>query len=250
MNRLTFAYILRNLLISDILLMKNLIFTLLFVLSAVLTVQAQTFSLSADTAWVAGPINIDDIETHIDIVNLINSARDIKWERTELVLNPVGMPISDLYTQVCDANACWGGATSTKTFVLDAGATVPMIVHLRNFTAQAANAVVQLKFTDLAFPDNPQFAYYFLDASLTGTHDLPAADVQLFPNPVVESFTLTNSEDVARVRVFNTDGRLVLDAAAQPGNVYMLKDQPAGSYAVVLAAQNGKTFQVIPIVKN
>lgn len=225
--------------------MKNLLFTLLIALFAGSTAIAQTFNLSPDTVTVTAPMNQYDVEIHNDLTNLTNAARSIRWERSIISMDP-----DTLLTQICDPNACYLPPVSTKVYTLAAGATVPMIVHFLNNSGGPASAIVQLKYTDLADPTNPQFSYYIFDASLTGTDEqLPAANVKLFPNPFVESFSLDNAEEVARIRVYGTDGRLVLDQIARPDQVYSLAGQPAGTYVVALQTKGGRLFQAIKVVK-
>lgn len=226
--------------------MKNFIFTLLLTLFLGVTASAQaTFDVFPDTVSVSAPINLVDVEADNQIKNLTNANRTIKWERTVLSISP-----DTLKTQVCDPNACYATWIDTKTFIIGPGATAPMIVHLLNNSGSSANAVVQLKYTDQADLDNPQYAYYIFDASLVGTHDqLPAANVRLFPNPVVESFSLENAEDVSRVHVFSLEGRQVAVFEASSDASYSLTGQPAGSYLVALESKDGKLFQAVQIKK-
>lgn len=226
--------------------MKNLLFTLFLTFVAAVTASAQaTFDVFPDTVTVISPINIHDVEADNHIKNLTNANRTIKWERTILSISP-----DTLKTQVCDPNACYATWIDTKTFIISPGATQPMIVHFLNNSDQAANAVVQLKYTDQSDLSNPQYAYYIFDASLVGTHDqLPAANVRLFPNPVVESFSLENAEEVSRVHVFSLEGRKVAIFEASADGNYSLAGQPAGSYLVALEGKNGKVFQAVQIKK-
>lgn len=225
--------------------MKNLLFTLFIALFTGSTAIAQTFNLSPDTVSISAPMNQYDVEIHNDLTNLTNNSRSIRWERSIISMDP-----DTLLTQICDPNACYLPPVSTKIYNIAANATVPMIVHFLNNSGGPASAIVQLKYTDLADPTNPQFSYYIFDASLTGTDEqLPAANVKLFPNPVVESFSLGNAEEVGRIRVYGTDGRLVLNQIAQANNIYSLAGLPAGTYLVALQSKSGKLFQAIKVVK-
>lgn len=225
--------------------MKNLLFTLLIALFTGASAFAQTFNLSPDTVTVTAPMNQYDVEIHNDLTNLTNNSRSIRWERSIISMDP-----DTLLTQICDPNACYLPPVSTKIYNIAANATVPMIVHFLNNSGGPASAIVQLKYTDLADPTNPQFSYYIFDASLTGIDEqLPAANVKLFPNPVVESFSLGNAEEVGRIRVYGTDGRLVLNQIAQTNNIYSLAGLPAGTYLVALQSKSGKLFQAIKVVK-
>ena len=224
--------------------MKNLLFTLMLVFGAFGTAFAQaTFDLVPDTVIAIVPIDSHDVEAHNIFHNLTNAARTITWERTVISIDP-----DTLQTQICDLNACYLPHVSSKTFVSNPGAMDPVIVHFLNNSGGAASAVVQLKFTDMADPDNPQYAYYIFNA-VVGTHDLPAANVKLYPNPTVEYFSLENADDVARIRVYTIDGRQV--ALFNPANngLYSLADQPTGLYIVALESKEGQFFQAIQVKK-
>ena len=199
-----------------------------------------------DTSFVEVELDNTDIEVHNDMINLTSTDRSIKWERTIISMDP-----DTLETQICDPVACFAAWIDTHTFTLKADTTIQMIVHLLKDLDQDASAIVQLKFTDLADPNNPQFSYYVFNSAASGTNDLlPAANVKLYPNPVVESFTLENADEVSRIRVVALDGRQLAVFTPVSGQNYSLGGQPAGTYIVALESKSGKVFQAIEIHKN
>lgn len=226
--------------------MKNF-FLLVLSLFATTTFAQATFEMSSDTASVYVDLDLFDVEVHNEMTNLTSTDRFIKWERTVISIEP-----DTLYTRICDPDACFAEWVDTHTFLLTADTTIPMIVHLYKQIGQDASAIVQLRFTDQTTPGDAQFSYYIFNsaASLSTDDKLPAANVKLYPNPVVESFSLDNAEEVARIRVFSTDGRQV--AAFEPsfGQTYSLATQPAGAYVVALESKSGKIFQAIAIRKD
>jgi hypothetical protein len=199
-----------------------------------------------DTVSVHAPGDEYDVEVHNEMENLTNTARTIEWVRTVLV-NP-----DSLETQVCDPVACYAPWIDTRTFTLAADTTINMIVHLLNpESIEPYYAVVQLTYNDLTTPGNSETSIYIFNIGVLGTNDqLPAANVKLFPNPVVESFSLDNADDVHRILVFSADGRQIATFQPFAGQPYSLADQPAGAYAVALEAKNGKIFQAISIRKD
>lgn len=226
--------------------MKKLIFTLALALFTCVFAFAQTFFMHPDTVSVEAPGDEYDAEVHNDIDHLPSDGDTVfmKWERTILV-NPDNWPI-----QVCDPEACFAPWIDTNTFPLVTDTVI--IVHLLNENyVEPYYAVVQLEFTDLANPDESQFSYYIFNVGVVGTDEQqPAANVKLFPNPVVESFSLDNADDVNRILVFSSDGRQVADFQPNAGQFYSLAGQPAGHYAIALEGKSGKVFQVISIRKN
>lgn len=225
--------------------MKNFLLPV-FALFTTATFAQATFNLNPDTVSVVVGLQETDIEAHNNITNLTNTELTIKWERTVISIEP-----DTLYTRVCDPIQCYSEGIDTKNFPLAANFTAPMIVHLYKEEGQDGSAIVQLKYTDLADPDNPQYSLYIFNSAATGTNEqLPAANVKLYPNPVVESFALDNAEEVSRIRVFSSDGRQVAVFDAANDQSYSIASQPAGAYVVALESKTGKVFQAIGVRKN
>lgn len=227
--------------------MKNLLFTLILLALATAPGFSQaTFELHPDTVAVLVELESDDVEAHNELTNLTSTQRQIAWVRTVISVNPGDSPI-----QVCDPIACYAPWVDSLSFPLGPDTTVVMIMHLLKDIDSTASAIVQLKIFDLADPTHPQYGLYIFNDGLSGTNDqLPAANVKLYPNPMVESFTLDNGDAVNRIRVFTRDGRQVAVFNPAPGQFYSLADQPAGTYMVGLEAKNGRFFQVIEVVKH
>lgn len=225
--------------------MKNLLL-LAFSLLATAAFSQATFEMTPDTAIVVVDLELTDVEVHNDMHNLTSTNRMIKWERTIIDINP-----DTLFVRVCDPDACFAEWIDTHTFVLTPDTTVPIIVHLYKAPDQDADAIVQLKITDLADQNHPQFSYYIFLSAASGTNEqLPAANVKLYPNPVVESFTLDNADEVGRIRVVSTDGREVAAYDASSSQSYSLAGQAPGAYVIVLESKKGRIFQTIPIRKD
>lgn len=245
MLRRTFAKILCNLPTSDNLRMKNLLLLVFSLFTTAAFTQA-TFNLTPDTVSTVVDLQETDIEVHNDLTNLTGNDILIKWERTVIEIEP-----DTLFTRICDPIQCYAEWIDTKTFTLFANTTVPMIVHLYKDEGQDGSAIVQLKYTDMADVNNPQYSIYIFNSAASGTDEqLPLANVKLYPNPVVESFSLNNAEEVSRIRVFATDGRQVAVFDAAAGQAYPIADQPSGAYIVALETKSGKVFQAIGIRKN
>ncbi len=227
--------------------MKRL-FTILFLLSGLYSVcfAQSTFNVSALEVWEIAQPTIPDIEAHFNITNTTGAVQTIRWERN--VVNLVGD--SDTKTQVCDLNLCYLPHIGTKTFDIDPGHTGPIIMHFLNPNAyQGASGIINLKMTNVNTPSDSVMVTFLFTSSLSGTNDLPAANVKLFPNPTVDQFQLTNADAVQRIRVFSLDSREVARFTATPGQIYSLASQPAGTYLLALEDANGQAFQAIRLVK-
>lgn len=222
--------------------MKNLRYTFLLIIGFSAALNAQSVvSLQPNPSSATGTVDQPDVEAHGEITNLTNATIHMKWERNVINLTP------GCETAVCDPNTCWARFIGNRNFDMDANETGQMLVHFYNNGAPCAG-IVHVKVTNRDNPNDTIVGVYLFNQS-TGTKDLPAANVKLFPNPVVEYFSLENADNVAAVRVFALDGREVVRFDAVPGNTYSLLNQPAGNYVVALEDKNGVTFQASEIKK-
>jgi hypothetical protein len=223
--------------------MKNL-FTLITLFCGVQLFGQATFTISPlNPSEIYGP-DADDLKAENHIVNQTNVAKHMRWERTELNLTP------DCYTQVCDLTLCYSPNVSTQTFDLAPNENGPLSVHLLLPDVIEANAVVRIKYYDVDNPADSLISIYTISTLVTGTEEqAAAANIKLFPNPTVESFTLENADIVSAVRIFALDGRQVSRFNAEPSQVYSLAGQSAGSYIVVLENKQGRVLRAVEVRK-
>lgn len=204
-----------------------------------------TFEVSATSVWTILPGGDDDVDGHIVIHNPTNAVQTIKWERTIMNITP------GCETQVCDLNLCYLAHISSKTFDIDPDSSGNIFVHFRNLDLiPDASGLVHLKMYNTSNPaDSVVIAYLFTPETSDTENPLPAATVQMFPNPATDYFLLNNAEAVQRIRLFSLDSREVARYTANPGQQYSLASLPDGSYVIVLEDKNGRVFQALPVVK-
>ena len=226
--------------------MKKLSTTFILALGLAGVTFAQTFSLSPSPVQTLVTSATLDTTAENEIINLEGVTKTLRWTRTEICMNPAGVK-----SKICDLNTCYTAAVSTKEFDLEPNQTGPIIVHFVNTTGQEGSGIIHLKMVNIANPADSTSAIYLFNAcSTVGANEvLPVANVNLFPNPVVESFTLGNDQDVAFIRVFGIDGRWVASFNGIPGSTYSIADQPAGNYIISLEDEQGRIFQAIEIHK-
>jgi hypothetical protein len=226
--------------------MKILFYTAILAFCCVGTAYGQVpFTVTPDSLWVSGPVTTSDVEAESIVHNTSGSGINLKWERININM-PAGM-----HTMICDPNNCWFQTVSSKTFTLNAGQSGSMIVHFINEDSLPHDAIVHIKYTNTNNANQSITGIYVYHSETTGTHEqLPAPTVKLFPNPVVESFTLEHADAVSYIQVFSIDGREVANFQAVPGHNYSLNGQAAGTYIIGLQNKDGRTFQAIELVKN
>lgn len=224
--------------------MKYLSALLLAAFFLPLALSAQTtFSLNPNPSFITATPEDFDVAAKSIIRNTSMVDDSILWVRTEVQL-PEGF-----FTAVCDPIQCYFPGVSSKTFLLKPNQTGPMDVHFYNPNMTTGTGIVHLLVTNLRVPNDTVTGVYIYN-TISGTDDpLPTAQVRLFPNPVVEGFSLDHADDVAAVQVFSLTAGLVASFNPSADQHYSIADQPAGHYIVALIASNGKAFQAIEINK-
>jgi hypothetical protein len=181
------------------------------------------------------------------ISNVSGDTVRLRWQRTEIFLSP------GITSAVCDPVTCWDTPVSAKSFELGIDSFGQMTVHFYNEffdppPGQAGSGIVKLKITNLDNPADTLTVLYSF-STITGTNELPAATVRLFPNPTTDRVTLENAADVALMRLYTMDGREVARFEANAENSYSIANQPVGSYVLSLEDKFGRLFQAVEIQK-
>jgi len=228
--------------------MKNLLFTLLFALGLFQFASAQSaYELHPSPVDTITSSNTYDSPAHAEIKNVSNATISIKWERNVISTTP------NVETAVCDPVTCWSTVVNTKTFQLEPDSMGQMTVHFYNYAfdpapGEAGSGIVHIKLTNLGNPADTLTAVYSY-STLSGTNDLPASNVKLFPNPTTDFFTLEKAEEVASMRVFALDGRIMARFDVSPDNSYSIGHLPVGNYVLSFEDKNGNLFQAVEIFK-
>lgn len=234
----------------DISVMKKLLLPVLFafgILSAVSAQVSSAYEVTPNPSDTITTADTYDSPAHGHIHNTSPNSISVKWERNEVFLSP------NITTAVCDPIQCWFPGVSTKTFSLNPNEGGQLTVHFYNAMfdpapGQAGSGIVHLKVTNLGNAADTMTVVYTY-STLTGTKDLPAANVKLFPNPSTDFFTLENAEAVASMRLFSLDGRVVARFDASSSNSYAIGHLPTGNYVLSFEDKNGNLFQAVEIQK-
>lgn len=229
--------------------MKNLLYTLFFALGLfqLQNTQAQSaFHVHPNPSDTIGPEDSYDVPAHGEIENVSNSTITVRWDRTEVYLT------SNITTAVCDPVTCWFPGIGSRTFQLMPDSFGQLTVHFYNSgwdPGQAGSGIVHLKLTNLDNLSDTLTAIYTFSTPSSGTKDLPAANVKLFPNPTTDFFALEKAEDVASMRIFALDGRIMARFDVSPDNTYSIGHLPVGNYVLSFEDKNGQLFQAVEIHK-
>ncbi len=230
--------------------MKNLLFTLLFAFGLHMSLSAQfqsAYEVHPNPSDTVTTMDLYDSPAHAEIKNVSNNTISVKWECNIIYLSP------NVTTAVCDPVLCWLGTVSSKTFQLEPDSFGQMTVHFYNAGSdpapgQAGSGIVHLKLTNLGNPADTLTAVYTY-STVTGTKDLPESNVKLFPNPTTDFFTLENAEDVASMRIFALDGRVMARFEATADHKYSISHLPKGNYVLSFENKDGQLFKAVEIHK-
>jgi hypothetical protein len=224
--------------------MKKLTFTLFLSALFAVAVQAQSiFTLSNNPVSGTAPIEDDDFDMDVYILNNTSAAQSIKWERI-VISNP-----DNIATQVCDKLNCYFPQVSSKIFPMTPNDQDTLKVHFLNATGGAVSCVVHLKVSDNNNPGDFQTAVYNFTAETVGTNDPQVAQFKVFPNPTTEGFFIENDLNIAQVSIIGYDGRLQSSFSATPGMRYSIVELPAGAYIAVMQDASGRVVGSAPIEK-
>lgn len=104
-----------------------------------------------------------------------------------------------------------------------------------------------------SFPGDPTTYVYYITGDCpkgSGTHDTPEVSMAIFPNPVVNNLTITASENISSIAIYNVAGRLVKYVSANsPKATIAMGELPSGNYILnILKADGSKmTSKVIKL---
>jgi len=227
--------------------MKLFTSTFIALVAALTYAHAQaSFTLTPQNVTVVVADSTHDAEGINTIKNLQNVSKIIKWTRTVICINP-----STAQTQICDLVTCYFPTISTRTFTLGPQVSGPIITHFLKDAGATGSAIVALHFENTAnAADSLTSLYVFNTCGDSATHEqLPAATVQMYPNPVSDFITLQNAEEVAKIRLYTTDGREVAAFNANVDGQYPIAHLAAGTYYMGLFDKQARLFQAIKMDK-
>lgn len=82
-------------------------------------------------------------------------------------------------------------------------------------------------------------------AIATQTNEITSQVVHLYPNPARELFVLTGISKPEKLKIYNSQGKLVKDVVAQPGEYVNIQDFEVGVYFLLSPTQSFETITFI-----
>ena len=237
--------------------MKKYFYTFTFLILAIVA-NAQSDSLSIGESPAYGYAVLDDLSTgpddisvHVDLMAGGTDDRVYVWERS-IVFLPQGWR-----SAVCDLNLCHLSSVGTAEFNQTGGDTSEIILHIYPGGAPGIidNAVpgtgeVHVRVFERDNPTNEETIVFFvtLDAT-TGTTELEAQKLKIYPNPTKDVFRISDNTLVKRVRILNVIGKPALDRTIQNGEQLSVAHLRSGMYLVQMFDDKNEVVKTVRLLK-
>lgn len=218
----------------------------IFILLFFTTVLFGQSPITVSPTTYQGVLMVDLAKDHllqdptVTITNNTDSVIALRWERFEL-------DRPDAWeTQVCDPNECYFPiVVSNVDTVL--GLDAPMLIQPNssekisvyvNPNKTSGTGTFALDFALVGQPDSiigtANFEVEVTSLVVNTLEKLRQQDIRVYPNPSIDYFQLTGTENIDRVSIVNLVGRQVGAFRVYPGARYDVNYLPDGMYLVSL----------------
>ncbi len=196
-----------------------------------------------------------DLVAKATLINNTNDTLIIRWERN--VVNVA----RGWDTKICDNNLCYveivnsnidptlmlneplillpKGKSNLDVHFLPNGVVGTGKVELEVALARDPNRVLAVG----------QYNVEVVAVTLTSTQNVQKRTIQVYPNPSGDYFSLSSSENVDRITVYNMVGRAVRTFRAEDNTMYDISKLPDGIYLIGLHDKKGSVIKTIRISK-
>jgi len=204
--------------------MKKL-FTLLFA-------GAMTIVAFGQTALSPNPVLVENLDSdefeavaYSFVTNESSEEIEYTWTRNTIEIT------EGWSTAVCDLNQCYLSMVSSQDFILSAGLTGNLDVHLYPAGIDGY-ALIEVTIEDNDNEENSVTGVYlFSSGSLSAPERINNA-LKIYPNPVQSDFFIDGGEAVERIEIYSVSGKLVKEVNLQGRNAVNVNDLQSGNYIV------------------
>jgi hypothetical protein len=208
------------------------------------TARTQNVTIALNSASKQVHADSADVYLHSLIKNNAATSKTFRWERT------IRSATAGWDVAICDKNLCYTPSVSTQNITLATNEEARMDVHIypnRNVGA----AVVEIKVTEIGNNNNTTTSVYYFNTPV-GTKDLvnKAANVRIYPNPVVDHFSIIDDNEVVEtIAIYNMIGRQVRTFRVSEDAKYIIGDLPDGMYLIRFYSATGVMVKILRINK-
>ena len=222
---------------------------LLLISFLALSVQAQLSFEPTEVNESFNPEIVFDLENHLDLTNGFSDDQQFIWSVTQ-ESGP-----SEWSFYVCDLNKCYGPGTS---FVTESGAntilagdTKAVFFHLLPNSTEGQGSYT-FKLTPV-FDTNTTLATITMNFDskiVIATKEDAIENLNVFPNPVNDYFTLENPSKIAsQIVIYDVLGKKVKTFDAIHETNFYVGDIQTGRYFARIFDESGKALKVVRLVK-
>ena len=222
--------------------MKQTLLLLSILFSFTLSAQVSlTLSVPDSSVNVIG--NEDQVIAKGTLKNESTDSVTLNWSR-EIV------ELSDGWeTAVCDKNLCYIPSIAEMELVLAGGEESIFNIYIYPNNTSGGSAIVDMTITDANDANNAVSGRYEFNQNTTSTRTIVRSDVKIYPNPTADYISLTETEFVNKLIIYNIVGRPVKVFDANYSNLYNVIDLPTGMYLIRLMDRNEKTIKTVRLSK-
>lgn len=219
---------------------------------------AQSLKINPGEVKQTFKVNISDptlsVEVYSTIENTGNDTLRLRWLRREL-----DKP-AEWLTQVCDGVECYVPIVSSNIdpalglnspFVLAPKKKVEFIFYVLP-NQMAGTGKFALNFSSTSKPDSVLATMQFevtVQSIVTSVRDWQLTNIQVFPNPASDYFSLNNADGVDKIVLYNVLGTPLKTFLAGPYQRYSLSGLPDGMYLVALVNDRKGIVKTIRLSK-
>lgn len=222
---------------------------LLFFLIFSISLSAQvTLKLTEPLGSTTALASDDDITAKGFIKNESDVEVTLMWQRNIIELK------DGWETAVCDKNLCYipsysqTSAADGTNLVLAPGEESNFDVHVYPDGTEGF-AIVEVTATDITNATNTVTGRFEFNQMSTSTVDLNKAAIKIYPNPTIDFISISETDQVERLIIYNIVGRPVKLFEASYTNQYNVMDLPTGMYLVRLMGKNDRTIKTVRLSK-
>jgi hypothetical protein len=196
----------------------------------------------------SGDVNITaDIEADYHLTNEFEVTKNLLWR-----INTIDAPEAWKF-YLCDANLCYGPGENqsnpSKPNVLEPDSIIPMAFHILNF-GETGVGNYEVQYFDMDAPNQILITVPItINAISTSLKEVALDEINIFPNPASDYFSMTENNLITQISIFNIVGKQVKTFNAVNNGSYSIADLSDGMYLVRLIDNKGKVAKVLRISK-
>ena len=222
----------------------------IFTLFALIVATGLTAQYTVTTTVQPGDPSSTRIPLYFDVTNDSQDFQEFFWD----VKRTAGTP-DDWDFSVCDTNLCygWGEETCpcTDPSELAPGQTYTFTIYV-NPNGIVGDHDVEFRILQTCGDENSLMSSTIQSFSIqepTSTSDIYMSSILLYPNPVINSFRISDDANITAVSIFNVVGKEITTYSHKVGGSYDVTNLEKGIYLVRMMDKEQEVVKVIRMTK-